>query len=122
MQLKYTKEHEWIKIDGNIASIGITVHAAEALGTLVFVELPEVGKKLNIGDTCGVVESAKSASDVYSPISGEIVEVNNHLENQPDAINDAKDGEVWICKVKVSNITELNDYMSKNEYDAFLQH
>ena len=122
MQLKYTKEHEWIKIDGNIASIGITVHAAEALGTLVFVELPEVGKKLNIGDTCGVVESAKSASDVYSPVSGEIVEVNNHLENQPDAINDAKDGEVWICKVKVSNITELNDYMSKNEYDAFLQH
>ncbi len=122
MQLKYTKEHEWIKIDGNIASIGITTHAAEALGTLVFVELPEVGKKLNIGDTCGVVESAKSASDVYSPISGEIVEVNNHLENQPDAINDAKDGEVWICKVKVSNITELNDYMSKNEYDAFLQH
>jgi glycine cleavage system H protein len=122
MQLKYTKEHEWIKIDGNIASIGITVHAAEALGTLVFVELPNVGTKLNIGDACGVVESAKSASDVYSPVSGEIVEVNNHLESQPDAINEAKDGEVWICKVKVSNITELNDYMSKNEYDAFLQH
>ncbi len=122
MPLKYTKEHEWIKIDGDIASIGITTHAAEALGTLVFVELPELGKKLNIGDTCGVVESAKSASDVYSPVSGEIVEVNNHLENQPDAINDAKDGEVWICKVKVSNIAELNDYMSKNEYDAFLQH
>ena len=122
MPLKYTKEHEWIKIDSNIASIGITTHASEALGTLVFVELPELGKKLNIGDTCGVVESAKSASDVYSPVSGEIVEVNSHLENQPDAINNAKDGEVWICKVKVSNIAELNDYMSKNEYDAFLQH
>ena len=122
MPLKYTKEHEWIKIDGNIASIGITVHAAEALGTLVFVELPELGKKLSIGDTCGVVESAKSASDVYSPVSGEIVEVNNHLENQPDAINEAKDGEVWICKVKVSNVAELTEYMSKNEYDAFLQH
>ena len=122
MSLKYTKEHEWIKLEGNIASLGITHHAAEALGTLVFVELPEVGTKLSIGDICGVVESAKSASDVYSPISGEIVEVNAELENQPDAINNAEDGKVWICKIKVSNIKELDGCISKEEYDAFLQH
>lgn len=122
MSLKYTKEHEWIRLDDGIATIGITQHAAEALGTLVFVELPNIGQTVKIGDTCGVVESAKSASDVYTPVSGEVVDANSELENSPELVNNAQDGEVWICKVKVSNPSEIDGYMSKEEYDAFLQH
>jgi len=121
MSLKYTKEHEWIKLEGDIAIIGITEHAAEALGTLVYVELPEVGSSVSIGGACGVVESAKSASDVYSPVSGEIVEVNKELETSPDTINDSKDGQAWICKIKILDVNETNGYMSKEEYDSFLQ-
>jgi glycine cleavage system H protein len=122
MSLKYTKEHEWVNIDGDIATIGITQHAAEALGTLVFVELPTIGQSVKVGDACGVVESAKSASDVYSPVSGQIVDANTELENSPELINNAQDGEAWICKVKINNSSELDGYMSKTEYDAFLQH
>lgn len=122
MALKYTKEHEWIKLEGDIATIGITKHAAEALGTLVFVELPTIGKDVKVGDSCGVVESAKSASDVYSPVSGKIVDANSELENSPELINNAQDGETWICKVKINNASELDGYMSKTEYDVFLQH
>ena len=122
MSLKYTKEHEWIKLEGNVAVIGITEHAAEALGTLVYVELPEVGASVAVGGTCGVVESAKSASDVYSPVAGEIVEVNAEVEKNPEAINDGKDGEAWICKIKIENTSVVEGYMSKAEYEAFLQH
>ena len=122
MSLKYTKEHEWVNIDGDIATIGITQHAAEALGTLVFVELPTIGQSVKVWDACGVAESAKSASDVYSPVSGQIVDANTELENSPELINNAQDGEAWICKVKINNSSELDGYMSKTEYDAFLQH
>jgi glycine cleavage system H protein len=122
MSLKYTKEHEWIKLEGNVAVVGITEHAAEALGTLVYVELPEVGSSVEIGGTCGGVESAKSASDVYSPVAGEIVEVNAEVESNPEAINDGKDGEAWICKIKIEDTSVVAGYMSKEEYDAFLQH
>ncbi len=121
MALKYTKDHEWIKVENGIASIGITEHAAEALGTLVFVELPEIGLDLNIGDSCGVVESAKSASDVYSPVAGKIVEVNDILNKNPEHINDSKDGDAWICKIEISNSNDLGACMSKEEYDRFLQ-
>lgn len=122
MSLKYTKEHEWIKLEGNVAVIGITEHAAEALGTLVYVELPEVGASVEIGGTCGVVESAKSASDVYSPVAGEIIEINNELDSNPGFINEAKDGQAWICKIKIENPKSIESYMSKVEYEAFLQH
>lgn len=121
MVLKYTKEHEWIKLEDSIATIGITGHAAEALGTLVFVELPAIGQAVKIGDACGVVESAKSASDVYTPVSGEVVDANSELENSPELVNNAQDGEAWICKIKVSNPSEVDGYMSKEEYEAFLQ-
>ena len=120
-ELKYTKEHEWVSLNDNIATIGITQHAAEALGTLVFVELPPINTHVEIGETCGVVESAKSASDVYSPVSGEIIEVNSILESEPEAINNASDGQTWICKIKISNLEELSGCMSKTEYDAFVQ-
>ncbi len=121
MQIKYTKEHEWIKLESNIASIGITQHATEALGTLVFVELPEVGSEVSIGDSCGVVESAKSASDVYSPITGKIIEVNTLIEDDPSIINNSEDGNAWICKIQIINNNELDDYMSQEEYASFLQ-
>lgn len=121
MPLKYTKEHEWIKIENDIVAIGITKHAAEALGTLVFVELPTVGTQVNIGDSCGVVESAKSASDVYSPVSGEIVEINTKLDNEPELVNNSNEGTAWICKIKISNKNELESCMSKIEYEAFIQ-
>ena len=121
MSLRYTKEHEWIKIEGDFALIGITDHAVEALGTLVFVELPEVGTNLKIGDAAGVVESAKSASDVYSPLSGEIVETNTALEDKPELVNNLEEGEAWICKIKISNANELEQYLAEEEYKAFLE-
>jgi glycine cleavage system H protein len=121
MSLKYTKEHEWLKMEGETVSIGITTHAAEALGTLVFVELPAVGKHIKIGDTCGVVESAKSASDVYSPVAGEIINVNKDLEKTPELINESPEGEAWICQIKVADKSAFESYMSKTEYEKFLQ-
>lgn len=121
MELKYTKEHEWLKLEDDVISVGITNHAAEALGTLVFVELPTVGNHVKIGDACGVVESAKSASDVYSPVEGEIVEVNKELESTPELINDASEGEAWICKIKIAEKSVFESYMSKEEYEKTLQ-
>lgn len=121
MVLKYTKDHEWLRLEGDIVAVGITEHAAEALGTLVFVELPAIGKQVKVGDACGVVESAKSASDVYSPVSGEIVDVNKELESSPELINDSKDGDTWICKIKISDKSEFEKCMSKPEYDKLLE-
>jgi glycine cleavage system H protein len=121
MELKYTKEHEWLKIEGDVVHIGITNHAAEALGTLVFVELPSIGKNLKIGDACGVVESAKSASDVYSPVAGEIIEINKELENKPELINELQEGDAWICKIKVTETSVFESYMSKIEYEKLLE-
>lgn len=121
MVLKYTKEHEWLKLENDIVAVGITEHAAEALGTLVFVELPVVGKHIKIGDTCGVVESAKSASDIYSPVSGEIVEVNKILESTPELINDSKEGNAWVCKIKIFDKSEFEKCLSKSEYEKLLE-
>jgi glycine cleavage system H protein len=116
--LKYATSHEWARLDGDIITVGITDHAQEALGDLVFVELPEVGDTVNAGDEAGVVESVKAASDIYAPVSGEVVEINPALEDTPELINSDPYGEGWMYKIKVSEIAELDDMMSADEYDA----
>ena len=117
---KYTKEHEWIKIDGDTAIIGITDFAQDQLTDVVFVELPEVSKQIEQNDNLCVVESVKSVSDILSPVSGEIVEVNNALENSPALVNNDSFEGGWIVKLKVKNETELDQLMTAEEYDKYL--
>ena len=117
---KYTKEHEWIKIDGDIATIGITDFAQDQLTDVVFVELPEVGKLIEQNGNLCVIESVKSVSDIFSPISGEIMEVNKTLENSPELVNNEPFEGGWIAKLKVKNETELDQLMTTEEYNKFL--
>ncbi len=117
---KYSKEHEWIKIDGNIVTIGITDYAQDQLTDIVFVELPDVGKQIEQNGNLCVVESVKSVSDVFSPISGEIVEVNKALENSPELVNKEPFEGGWIAKLKLENETELDKLMTTEEYNTFL--
>ncbi|RMH61592.1 MAG: glycine cleavage system protein GcvH [Zetaproteobacteria bacterium] len=115
--LKYTKEHEWVRIDGDTATIGITDHAQEALGDIVFVELPEVGRQLSPGEAFAVVESVKAVSDVYAPVGGEVIEVNNLLESEPEKVNTDAYGEGWIAKVRMNGDTvELLDEATYTTY------
>ncbi len=116
--LKYATSHEWVRLDGDIVTVGITDHAQEALGDLVFVELPEVGDEVGAGDEAGVVESVKAASDIYAPVSGEVVEINAALEDTPELINTDPYGEGWMYKIKVAAIDELDDLLSADEYDS----
>ncbi len=117
---KYTIEHEWIKIDGDIATIGITDFAQDQLTDVVFVELPEVGKQIEQNSNLCVVESVKSVSEVFSPISGEIVEVNKALGNSPELVNNEPFEGGWIAKLKVKNEAELDHLMTPEEYNKFL--
>jgi glycine cleavage system H protein len=117
---KYTKEHEWIKIDGDIAILGITDFAQDQLTDVVFVELPEVGKQIKQNDNLCVVESVKSVSDIFSPISGEIVKVNKALDDSPALINNDPFECGWIVKLKVKNEAELDKLMTTEEYNKFL--
>jgi glycine cleavage system H protein len=119
--VKYSKEHEWISVDGDVATIGITQHAAEQLGDLVFVELPAVGKTVAPGDEAAVVESVKAASEVYAPLSGEVVEVNSVLEGEPGKVNEAPEGEGWFLKLKLSSPSELDEMMDEAAYKAFVE-
>ena len=119
--LKYTKEHEWLEIDGDTATIGITDHAQAALGDLVFVELPEVGASVSAGDDFAVVESVKAASEVYTPVSGEVLEVNEDLTDQPEAINEHPYTDGWIARVKLSDKSELDETMDAEEYGKYLE-
>lgn len=114
--LKYTEQHEWLKLDGDVATIGITDYAQGALGDLVFVELPAVGKKVKTGDAFVVVESVKAASEVYAPISGEVVEVNQALAKTPELINSAPYEGGWICKIKASDKGELAKLLEPGDY------
>jgi len=118
--LKYTKDHEWAKIEGDVAIIGITDFAQSALGDIVFVELPEVGKTLSHHQTFGVVESIKSVSDLYSPLSGTVLESNNDLVNAPELCNVEPYGNAWMIKVKLNNQSELNSLLSASDYQNFL--
>ena len=118
-ELKYTKSHEWVRDedDGSV-TIGITDHAQELLGDLVFVELPEVGTEMAAEDAACVVESVKAASDVYMPVSGEVIEVNELLADAPETINDSPYDDGWLIRVKLSNPDELEDLMDADTYDA----
>lgn len=120
MTLKFTKDHEWVRIDGDVAVIGITPHAADQLGDVVFVELPDVGKAFAQHDDMAVVESVKAASDVYAPISGEIVEVNSAIVDDPAQVNADPAGASWFVKMKPSNLGELDALMDEAAYKEFV--
>ncbi len=119
-ELKYTKEHEWVKVDGDTATMGITDFAQSELGELVFVELPEAGKTLNQGETICVVESTKAASDVYSPISGTVSSCNETLNDKPELINESPYENGWMVKVTNFKSEDLNSLMSAEEYGKFI--
>ncbi len=119
--LLYTKDHEWAKIDGDVATVGITDYAQEMLGELVFVELPPVGKEYASHEEMAVVESTKTASDVYSPVAGEVVEVNDDLESQPELVNQDCYKAGWICKLKVTDKKSVEGLMDSKQYEEYLK-
>ncbi len=121
MITKFTSDHEWVRLEGDVAVVGITSYAAEQLGDVVYVELPAIGKAVTQGGDMAVVESAKAASDVYAPISGEIVAVNDDLTGNPQLVNDGAEAQGWFCKIKPSNPADLDALMSAQEYQAFLE-
>ena len=116
---KFSKQHEWASIDGEVATIGITKHASEMLGDVVFVELPEKGKNIEKDGQAGVVESTKAASDIYSPLAGEIVETNQSIVDDPTAVNKDPEGNAWFFKIKVKNKSEIDTLMNKTDYEKF---
>jgi glycine cleavage system H protein len=118
--IRYTKEHEWVRVDGQMATVGISNHAQEQLGDVVFVELPEVGRTVGQNAAMAVVESVKAASDVYAPISGEVVEVNDALTDNPALVNGDAEGAGWFCKLKLANPAELDGLMDAEAYRAFV--
>ena len=120
--LKYTKDHEWIKTEGNIATVGITDFAQRELGDIVFVEIETVGETLNKEEIFGTVEAVKTVSDLFMPISGEITEFNSKLESNPDAVNKDPYGEGWMIKIKVGNASEVNEMLSAAEYKKLIGH
>lgn len=118
--MKFTKEHEWVRVEGDIGTVGITEHAQEQLGDLVFVELPEPGRKIAKGDEAAVVESVKAASEVYSPVSGEVTEVNGSLADDPAQVNSDAMGAGWFFKIRISDPGEMDALMDENGYRAYL--
>ena len=118
--MRFTKDHEWVVVDGDVATIGITAYAAEQLGDVVFVEVPEAGKTVKAGDNLAVVESVKAASDVYAPISGEVFEGNAALGDAPETVNDQPEGSGWFAKIKLANPAEVEALMDRAAYEAFL--
>ena len=118
---KYTKTHEWIELSDGTGTVGITNYAQERLGDVVYVELPDVGKKVKKGETVLTIESVKAASDVYSPADGEVVEVNETLNDNPGLINEDPEGKGWIFKIKVENPSQLDELLSEEEYKKFCE-
>jgi glycine cleavage system H protein len=118
---KFSKDHEWVRIEGDIATIGITVHAQDQLGDVVFVEVPEVGRKVAAEEAVAVVESVKAASDVYSPVSGEVIEANGGVAATPGLVNEDAEGKAWFFKVRLANPAELDALMDRAGYDAFVK-
>ena len=119
MSVYYTKDHEWIRVSQNIGVVGISSHAATQLGDVVYVELPELGKKLIKGEELAVVESVKAASEVYSPVAGEVLSVNETLEDQPQTVNESQDDGGWFVKISISDMNDLESLMSQDEYSAY---
>ena len=120
MTIRYTKEHEWVKVEGDTATVGISPYAQEQLGDVVFVELPEIGKKLEKGKEMAVVESVKAASEVYAPIAGEVLEVNNALTDTPATVNEDALGKGWFARIKLANKAELDGLMDEAAYKAYV--
>ena len=120
-EVKFSKEHEWITLDGDVATIGITKHATEMLGDIVFAELPEKGSSVEKDGTAGVVESTKAASDVYTPVSGEVVETNPSIVDNPSVINQDPENIAWFFKLKIRDKSEMDSLMNKDEYDKFVK-
>ncbi len=120
MTVKYTREHEWIRVEGDTATVGITDHAQEQLGDVVFVELPAIGRKVKKGGDAAVVESVKAASEVYAPVSGEVVAVNDELAGDPGLVNREAEGGAWFMKIKLADAGEMADLMDKAAYDKFV--
>ena len=119
-ELKFSKDHEWVRLEGGIATVGITDHAQTALGDVVFVDLPEVGREVTAGESIAVVESVKAASDVYAPIAGKIVEVNTALPDDPAQVNSAPTGAGWFFKIEPSDTAEIDALMDADAYQAFV--
>ena len=118
--MRFSKDHEWVEVACDVATIGITAYAAEQLGDVVFVEVPEVGKAVTQGEGLAVVESVKAASDVYAPISGEVIEANPALGDAPETVNAAPEAAGWFAKVKLANPAEVEALMDRDAYEAFL--
>ncbi|MCC6502351.1 MAG: glycine cleavage system protein GcvH [Deltaproteobacteria bacterium] len=119
--LKYTKEHEWVKVEGNIATVGITDYAQDSLGDVVYVELPQEGATVTKHEPFGVVESVKAVSDLYAPLSGSVTEVNDAIVDSPEAINEDPYGDAWMIKVEIANTGELGDLLTADEYQKFIE-
>jgi glycine cleavage system H protein len=117
---RYTKEHEWIDVKGDLATIGITDHAQHELGDVVFVELPKPGAKIEAGKSFGTVESVKAVSEIYAPASGEVIEANGELHNKPEAINNDPHGAAWLIKVRLTNAKGISDLMDAAAYEAYI--
>ncbi|MBL4808189.1 MAG: glycine cleavage system protein GcvH [Rhodobacteraceae bacterium] len=120
MATYYSEEHEWIDVDGNTATLGITKHAADALGEVVFVELKEAGDTFDKDDEIGVVESVKAASELYAPLAGEVLEANATLESDPGSVNEDPEGNAWFYKIKLEDVTDLENLMDETAYKAFI--
>ena len=118
---KYTKEHEWVEVDGDTATVGITNHAQESLGDIVFIDLPTVGKEVKSNEELYVIESVKAASDIYAPIDGEVIEINNNLNDDASIVNQDPEKDGWIFKMKIADPNQYNNLMSLDEYLASLE-
>ena len=121
MSLYFTKEHEWIRVEGDVATVGISDHAQEALGDIVFAEVPDGGRSVSKGDDAAVVESVKAASDVYAPVSGDVIEGNSALADDPSLINRDPEGEGWFFKLKLSDPSELDGLMDESDYREWVK-
>ena len=119
--VKYSQEHEWIRLDGEVATIGITDYAQQQLGDVVFVEVPQVGRKVEKGESCAVVESVKAASDIFAPVSGEVVEANAALADSPGDVNAEPMGKGWFFKLRIADRAQLDGLMDEAAYDAFVK-
>jgi glycine cleavage system H protein len=121
MSIFFTKEHEWAKVSGNLAQVGISEHAAHDLGDVTFVELPAVGKQVKQGEVVAAIESVKAASDIYAPLSGKVVKVNNVLDEAPEQVNESPEQTAWMLELELSDPAEVGSLMSKEQYDAYLK-
>jgi glycine cleavage system H protein len=118
--MHFSKDHEWVEVEGDVATIGITAYAAEQLGDVVFVELPDAGKTIAAGEALAVVESVKAASDVYAPVSGEVIAANGVLGDTPETVNQAPEGSGWFVKIRLSQPAQVDQLMDRAAYEAFL--